>query len=78
MLVAVNGADRGPGRAARETLRELAHGLEDAGDGEARYGLLVSLYQPRQAGLPDPGAPPDPRDPANPANPGDPAARRPE
>ena len=42
------------------TLSELAHGLEDAGDGEARYGLLVSLYQPRQA---DPGDPGDPGEP---------------
>ena len=33
------------------TLSELASGLEDAGDGAARYGLLIGLYQPRQ---PDP------------------------
>jgi DNA-binding transcriptional ArsR family regulator len=36
------------------TLSELAGGLEDAGDGEARYGLLIGLYQPRQ---PDPAGP---------------------
>ena len=30
------------------TLSELADGLEDAGDGAARYGLLIGLYQPRQ------------------------------
>lgn len=69
------------------TLRELAHGLEDAGDGEARYGLLVSLYQPRQPGQaapPTPSGPPAPGDPANlrdpadsrdQANPDDPDAR---
>ena len=43
------------------TLSELAVGLEDAGDGATRYGLLIGLYQPRQ---PDPAAPgsrhPDP------------------
>ena len=40
------------------TLSELAEGLEDAGDGAARYGLLIGLYQPRQPGLasPDPSA----------------------
>ena len=32
------------------TLSELAGGLEDAGDGAARYGLLIGLYQPRQPG----------------------------
>ena len=36
------------------TLSELASGLEDAGDGAARYGLLIGLYQPRQ---PDPAGP---------------------
>src|ERR1700735_1461038 len=36
------------------TLTDLAGGLADAGDGEARYGLLLGLYRPRQA---DPGAP---------------------
>ena len=36
------------------TLSELAGGLEDAGDGAARYGLLIGLYQPRQ---PDPAGP---------------------
>jgi DNA-binding transcriptional ArsR family regulator len=36
------------------TLSELARGLEDAGDGAARYGLLIGLYQPRQ---PDPAGP---------------------
>ena len=38
------------------TLSELAVGLEDAGDGAARYGLLIGLYQPRQPGPagPDP------------------------
>src|SRR5580693_7944322 len=44
------------------TLNELARGLEDAGDGTARYGLLIGLYQPRQpdpAG-PDPGPDPGP------------------
>lgn len=30
-------------------LTELADSLEDAGDGEARYGLLLGLYRPRQA-----------------------------
>ena len=66
------------------TLRGLAHGLEDAGDGEARYGLLVSLYQPRQPGQANQAAPADqanPRDQANPgdqANPDDPDARHPE
>ena len=37
-----------------DTLSELASGLEDAGDGAARYGLLIGLYQPRQ---PDPAGP---------------------
>jgi DNA-binding transcriptional ArsR family regulator len=32
------------------TLTELASSLEDAGDGERRYGLLLSLYQPGQSG----------------------------
>src|SRR5580704_4362749 len=32
------------------TLSELAGGLEDAGDGTARYGLLIGLYQPGQPG----------------------------
>jgi DNA-binding transcriptional ArsR family regulator len=36
------------------TLSELAGGLEDAGDGTARYGLLIGLYQP---GQPDPAGP---------------------
>jgi DNA-binding transcriptional ArsR family regulator len=36
------------------TLSELASGLDDAGDGAARYGLLIGLYQPRQ---PDPAGP---------------------
>jgi hypothetical protein len=35
-------------------LSELAGGLEDAGDGAARYGLLIGLYPPRQ---PDPAGP---------------------
>jgi DNA-binding transcriptional ArsR family regulator len=41
-----------------DTLRELAGGLEDAGDGAPRYGLLIGLYQPGQPGLasPDPSA----------------------
>jgi DNA-binding transcriptional ArsR family regulator len=42
-----------------DTLNELASGLDDAGDGAARYGVLIGLYQPRQpdpAG-PDPGRP---------------------
>ena len=35
------------------TLTELADGVDDAGDGEPRYGLLVSLYRPVQL-APDP------------------------
>lgn len=35
------------------TLSELAGGLVDAGPGEYRYGVLLSLYRPRQ---PDPSA----------------------
>jgi DNA-binding transcriptional ArsR family regulator len=35
------------------TLTELAEGLQDAGDGEPRYGLLLGLYRP---GQPDAGA----------------------
>jgi hypothetical protein len=34
------------------TLTELADGLQDAGDGEPRYGLLLSLYRPRQPDRP--------------------------
>ncbi len=65
------------------TLRELAHGLEDAGDGEARYGLLVSLYQPRQLGQDRSGTPPTSAKPATTATArsgqsGDPDARHPE
>ena len=30
------------------TLGQLVEGLQDAGEGEPRYGLLVGLYQPRQ------------------------------
>ena len=30
------------------TLSELVDGLDDAGEGGARYGVLVGLYQPRQ------------------------------
>jgi DNA-binding transcriptional ArsR family regulator len=29
-------------------LDQLVHGLEDAGPGEARYGVVVSVYRPRQ------------------------------
>jgi DNA-binding transcriptional ArsR family regulator len=32
------------------TLTELADGLDDAPEGEARYGLLLGLYRPRQPG----------------------------
>ena len=46
------------------TLSELAGGLEDAGDGAARYGLLIGLYQPRQ---PDPGTRASPIRPPIPA-----------
>jgi DNA-binding transcriptional ArsR family regulator len=63
------------------TLSELAGGLADAGDGAARYGLLIGLYQPRQ---PDPatrsGHPPASPDPApRSAGPsGHPGSQRPE
>jgi hypothetical protein len=30
-------------------LDEMVHNLEDAGPGEARYGVVVSVYRPRQA-----------------------------
>jgi DNA-binding transcriptional ArsR family regulator len=36
----------------RATLARLADGLTDAGPGEYRYGLLISLYRPSQ---PEPG-----------------------
>jgi DNA-binding transcriptional ArsR family regulator len=36
-------------RLGRE-LTELASGLQDAGDGHPRYGLLLGLYLPRQPG----------------------------
>jgi DNA-binding transcriptional ArsR family regulator len=42
------------GKLAR-TLTELADGLQDAGPGEPRYGLLVGLWRPRQ---PDPDSGP--------------------
>jgi hypothetical protein len=29
-------------------LDDLVHGLQDAGPGEARYGVLVSVYRPQQ------------------------------
>jgi DNA-binding transcriptional ArsR family regulator len=29
-------------------LSELIHGLQDAGPGEARYGVVVSVYRPQQ------------------------------
>jgi DNA-binding transcriptional ArsR family regulator len=35
------------------TLTELADGLDDAGDGESRYGLLLGLYRPRQSRSPE-------------------------
>jgi DNA-binding transcriptional ArsR family regulator len=38
------------------TLNELVGGLEDAGEGAARYGVLVGVYQPRQPGPPGPGS----------------------
>lgn len=40
------------------TLNELVAGLDDAGEGEARYGVLVGIYQPRQ---PQPASPSRPR-----------------
>ena len=41
-------------RRLASTLNELVAGLGDAGEGEARYGVLVGLYEPRQ---PQPGSP---------------------
>ena len=35
-------------------LDDLVDGLEHAGEGEARYGVLAGLYQPRQPGPEDP------------------------
>ncbi|MDX6332949.1 MAG: hypothetical protein QOG05_289 [Streptosporangiaceae bacterium] len=45
-------ADQARGLAS--TLNELVGGLDDAGDGAARYGVLVGVYQPRQPGPPGP------------------------
>lgn len=42
-------------RQLASTLNELVDGLEDAGESEARYGVLAGLYQPRQPGPEDPG-----------------------
>jgi hypothetical protein len=39
------------------TLNDLVAALEDAGDGAARYGVLVGVYQPRPPG---PGQAPRP------------------
>jgi DNA-binding transcriptional ArsR family regulator len=47
-------ADQARGLAS--TLNELVGGLEDAGDGAARYGVLVGLYQPRPPGPPGPSS----------------------
>ncbi len=33
----------------RDRLEELVNDLQDAGPGEARYGMVVSVYRPRQA-----------------------------
>ena len=41
-------------RRLASTLTELLSGLEDAGEGESRYGVLAGLYEPRQ---PQPGRP---------------------
>ena len=57
-----------------DTLSELASGLEDAGDGAARYGLLIGLYQPSQ---PDPGQPAGPPDLGQP-HPGQPDPGQPD
>ena len=35
-------------RQLASTLNELVAGLDEAGEGEARYGVLVGLYEPRQ------------------------------
>jgi len=32
----------------QERLDHLVDGLEDAGPGESRYGVVVSVYRPRQ------------------------------
>jgi hypothetical protein len=38
------------GRQLASTLNDLVASLDDAGDGAARYGVLVGLYQPRPPG----------------------------
>ena len=37
-------------RQLASTLNDLVTSLDDAGDGAARYGVLVGLYQPRPPG----------------------------
>src|ERR1700728_1015264 len=37
-------------RQLASTLNDLVAGLDDAGDGAARHGVLVGLYQPRPPG----------------------------
>jgi hypothetical protein len=44
-------------RRLASTLNDLVDGLEDAGDGAARYGVLVGVYQPRQPRPAGPAAP---------------------
>ncbi len=44
-------------RRLASTLSDLVGGLGDAGDGAARYGVLVGVYQPRQPGPAGPAAP---------------------
>jgi len=44
-------------RRLASTLSDLVSGLEDAGDGAARYGVLVGVYQPRQPRPAGPAAP---------------------
>lgn len=44
-------------RRLASTLDDLVGGLEDAGHGSARYGVLVGVYQPRQPGPAGPAAP---------------------
>lgn len=47
----------GQARRLASTLGDLVGGLEDAGDGAARYGVLVGVYQPRQPRPAGPAAP---------------------
>ena len=43
--------------AATAAIEELLDGLEDAGDGAERYGLLALVWKPQQTGAPDSGTP---------------------